>query len=125
MQKIEIKKIIRNTFLSIGLVASINAYSEKPELPIVRQEGLMVVHFGMHLDGMRCITLGYDTDGDNKEDTRFHYPTISIIAYTSQTLLDSYGIDLNRDYKFEEYEWFRYEPKRIENTEEKMVVNGG
>ncbi len=102
-------KTILLTFVFAGKV-----FAQQPELPVVNQYMLMGVLNGVHQNGQPCMSLGYDTNGDGHEDTRFHYMLRPVSQYQAQAQLDSYAIDLNGDHQFSEDEWFVYSPRREE-----------
>ncbi len=80
------------------------------ELPKVSPEYVHWITFGQHpeLGGQPCITNGYDTDEDGREDTRFHYRVLPMPNGAFYTQLDSYAVDENRNGLFEDDEWVPY-----------------
>ena len=65
-------------------------------------------YFSQHQDGTKCMSLGYDTDGDKKEDTRFHYEVYLTQQGIMLPKLTAYGVDRNRNGFFEDDEWVPY-----------------
>ncbi len=93
------------TFLGAALLST-SLFAQ--ELPKVKPEQLRWMLFGRHPTGQRCITTGYDTDGDSYEDTKFHYMVYMAPDGTSQVELTEYAVDRNRDKYFTKDEWIPY-----------------
>ncbi len=98
------KKLL--TTLLAGLIST----SLSAELPKASEKDMHWMTFGEHPEGI-CMTLGYDTDGDKKEDTRFHYMVYPRPDGALWTQLDSYAVDYNGDGYFTPDEWTPYVQK--------------
>ncbi len=97
---------MKKTLLTL-LAGLLSASLSAQELPKVKAEDMHWIMFGQHPAGP-CITHGYDTDGDEKEDTRFHYIMYPMPDGAFFIQLDSYAIDENRNGLFEDDEWVPY-----------------
>ncbi len=113
------KNKMKRTLLTI--LAGLLSVNLSAELPKVNQEDMHWVIVGNNLSSPSIIT-GYDTDGDEMEDTRFHYLLYPLPNGVMQSILTSYGVDLNRDKFFTEDEWFSYVPNKKRNENNKRQI---
>ncbi len=96
----KIVTVVGMSLLSTGIFAN-----DFLKVNPVRMGGIQI---GQHENGQSCLTLGYDTDGDGYEDTRFHYMIYTTPDGSIRTQLVSYAFDKNKDREFTEDEWFPY-----------------
>ncbi|GAH86238.1 unnamed protein product, partial [marine sediment metagenome] len=92
-----LKQIVRKGLIVGGLIAALSGFADA-NLPKVNANELLFFQMGREY-GIDCISLGYDTDGDNLEDLKFHYKLYSISKFGANTDLGSYAVDLNKDGK--------------------------
>ena len=104
-----LKKIVRKGIATVGLIAAIGAGAEG--LPKIKPDQMGWIMYGQHENGVTYINIGYDTDGDKLEDTRFHYQVVPTPGGLMYSRLMSYGVDADRDGIFREDEWFTYVQK--------------
>ena len=82
------------------------------EIPKVNQEDLKFITYGRDRNGQLCMSMGYDTNQDDWEDTIFHYLRTRVSSYQETVYLDSFAVDENRDHNFAEDEWVQVKPPK-------------
>ena len=97
-----LKQIIQTGFFIGGLSLAVNAFAETP--PKVHANELISLQF---TEQENILNLGYDTNQDRVEDVMLKYKTETPHDGSLYDFyLMDYAVDLNKDKRFDDNEWF-------------------
>lgn len=111
---------MKKTLIGITLGLLLGGSTLAQEMPNPPPEQCMYIKNFM-IGRLPAVALGYDTDADGWEDTRFVYLVNPHTPFQGSLRLIRYGIDSNRDKIIQEDEMFDVPPKEKPKKQEETI----